>query len=226
MATRKITSQEKCDAERILALTGTYDKGTLKKAYLDQVRQWHPDVAKAKGHDPAEAEAMTKRINQAFVALMTLFDGDTATVKCGEFPEDARNHGTYQTAGATTSHVADGTQAYGQPYQDVDTQQGRGAVPRNMAAAVRYTRIVTDSNYVRWFVSGIGPHVVWALLSLAFLLFCGLTMTGVFGAGGIVMFAKLLPVFVIYDVATGRGAAVVGSIADIWAVNRAVKGSK
>lgn len=241
---KQLTPREKYDAEKLLSLTGTYDKKSLKKSYLDQVREWHPDVAAAHGHTADEAEEMTKRINNAFVALMTQFDGDVATIQCEPSPDASASAGPSATRGATAGasrqastggHArGDGGNVSGSASPDPATDQGpygqayapagRGATPRDMDAAVRYTRIVTDSSYVKWFVSGIGPHVVWAAASLAFLLACGVMMTGVFGGAGIAMCAQLLPIFVVYDVATGRGAELVLSVADIWAVNKAVRG--
>lgn len=240
----RLTPQEQYDAERLFSLSGSYDKASLKKAYLQKMREWHPDVAARHGHTTEEAEAMTKSLNNALVALMSLFVGNTKTVQCVPAPtagttgttSHATRNATGQAQQARTG--ADAQAATGRggwtPYETVADEAdeptgyehvGRGATPKNMDATIRYTRIVTDSRFIRWFVAGIGPHIVWAVASFVFLFACGALMTGVLGPGGIAMMTQLLPIFVLYDIVSNRGAEVVLSVADIWAVNKAVNGT-
>lgn len=76
----------KREAEKLLGLSGTYDKRILKKAYVTKVRTCHPDVAKAHGLDPDEAERITKQVNEAFVVLSGLFNASVTSVQCDPEP--------------------------------------------------------------------------------------------------------------------------------------------
>lgn len=255
----------KREHEQVLGLVGSYDKNSLRKAYLAKVKEWHPDAARRTGKSDEESNQMMAKINQAFVDLTGLIAGPSTTVQC----EAASHAGSTSAAGGTAS--ASGTRAShtnqskstagtsktrrgshtttsgsgsrsgasaagekaGTSYSEdkshavpTDAKESCGEVPRNMAAAMRYTRIVTSPAYVKWFVSGIGPHVMWVLMSLAILFLVGLGMSGMYGIYGIMMTVRLLPFAIIYDVVTGGGAKLVSSLADIWAVNKAVDGTK
>ena len=241
MARNGITSEEKCDAEKLLGLTGSYDKKMLKQSYSRMVREWHPDLANRNGHTTEEATKVTAQVNNAFVLLSGLFTSTVTTVQCGPLPEDVRSHAAEAKDGTNTQatwhaeQAHEGVAASGAKPDNGDYDSAtegsyqqtykRGAVPRNMAAAMRYTRIVTDSDYMKWFVTGLGPHVVWAAACLAFLAAIGFFMSGVYGPASVLMWVQILPVAIVYDIATGKGAEIVGSVADIWAVNKAVKGA-
>lgn len=254
---RRIEQHEKYEYERLLGLAGTYDKKSLKKAYLKCVREWHPDLAAKNGHTEEEASEMTKRINNAFVELSGLLPDAASTVTCETSPgttatgSRGATAGTGSATGSSSRATGSATSATASPTSTATAQGGRaatatdsrdpydvtpgeptrgsqprGAVPRNMAAAMRYTRIVTSSAFVRWFVAGIGPHVVFALATLALLALLGVCISGLYGLGGIILMVRLLPFAIIYDVITGKGAEMVGSVADIWAVNKAVNSTK
>ena len=259
---RRLEQHEKYEYEHLLGLTGTYDKKSLKKAYLKCVREWHPDLAAKNGHTDEEASEMTKKINNAFVELSGLLHDSTDTVACETSPTTTSSRGTSastgpatSTAGNATGHSPYGTtSAYGTspratatagtrdgktataagtgntyttvPDEGSSEPQPRGAVPRNMAAAMRYTRIVTSSTFVKWFVAGLGPHIMFALASLVLLVLLGVCISGLYGLGGIVLMVRLLPFAIIYDVITGKGAEMVSSLADIWAVNKAVNSTE
>ena len=129
--------------------------------------------------------------------------------------------GRTTAAGAGKARGA-ATEAEENPYE----AQPRGSMPRNMAAAMRYTRIVTSSSFIKWFVAGIGPHIVFAVAALVLLALLGVCISGLYGVGGILLMVRLLPFAIIYDIITGKGAEMVGSVADIWAVNKAVNSTK
>lgn len=234
---------EKRACEQLLGLTGTYDKKKLKKAYYAKIQEWHPDLASRNGHSQDEANAMTAKINDALVKLTGILPNSASTATCEPEPSAAgaatgastSRATTGQTRQQTTGASRQSTSAYdaapagsyeSYDYDDgygTEERQPRGAVPRNMAAARRYTNIVTDSGFIRLFVSGIGPHVLWAVLSLAVLAIIGATAFGAYGPSGILLTTRLLPIAVLYDIATGGGAEVIRSIGDMWAVNKAVR---
>lgn len=95
----------KYEAEKLLELSGTYDKRILKKAYVTKVRTCHPDVAKAHGLDPDEAERITKKVNEAFVVLSGLFNESVTSVTCDTEP--ARSSASSATSGASRSTTSD-----------------------------------------------------------------------------------------------------------------------
>lgn len=237
--------REKYEFEQLLGLAGTYDKKSLKKAYIKQVQEWHPDHAQVKGHDVEAATKRMTKINDAFVQLSGLLDTASSTVDCSPKPTG----GAAASAGATTASTgaagssarssaaaAAGEAARGYTtyterttYSDHDPRaaaQASAKTKRNMDAARRYTRIVTDPRYVRWFVTGIGPHIVWAIVSFIALTLLLSAFMFAYGAFSPLLAAECLPWAIAYDLVTGKGAELVGSMADVWAVNKAVKGLK
>lgn len=259
---RPLDKKSKYEYEHLLGLTGTYDKKILKKAYLAQIREWHPDLAERNGHSADEASEMTKKINNAFVELSGILADSSSTATCETSPDSYSTASASSTAyanasaGRTTtgstrnahstssassrakanaaSNANASSNATAEPDWGYDTVEdtgaadahARGAVPRNMAAAMRYTSIVTDTGYIKWFVDGIGPHIVFAVACAALLALVGLLMSGIYGIWGVVMMVRLTPIAIIWDIVTGKGAELVGSAADIWAVNKAVKSTK
>ena len=97
----------KYEAERILELSGTYDKRILKKAYVTKVRTCHPDVAQAHGLDPDEAERITKKVNEAFVVLSGLFNESVTSVTCDTEPSHASASST--TSGSSRASASSAT---------------------------------------------------------------------------------------------------------------------
>lgn len=257
---RPLDKKAKYEYEHLLGLAGTYDKKILKKAYLAQIREWHPDLAERNGHSADEASEMTKKINNAFVELSGILADASSTATCETSPDSysaasasstayanastgrtttdsarsASGTGTRNTSHAGTHTKATEPHATAEPDWGYDTVEdtgaadthARGAVPRNMAAAMRYTRIVTNTGYIKWFVDGIGPHIVFAVACAILLALVGLLMSGLYGIWGVVMMVRLTPIAIIWDIVTGKGAELVGSAADIWAVNKAVKSTK
>lgn len=211
MATNTMGKEQ---AERIIGLSGRYDKQQLRKAYLKMMSEWHPDVAAAHGHDPVEAEGRTKQLNEAFVTLNALFKDGVATIECD--PEHAAGvHGpaTGAAGAGDAGHAAAASPA------------ARPAA-RPSAASIRYTQIVSNPLYVRLFLSGAIPHAIWAAISVATMMF----VCSLLGDGWLSLFlggAWVVPAAsVAIDLAFGVGRNFVAELADLFAIRRAVRSAR
>lgn len=217
----------KYEAEQILGLTGSYSKQSLRKTYLRMMREWHPDVATAHGHDPIEAEAKTKKINEAFEVLNDSFPANASTVQCDSAPapgssKEPPSPGKRAYAKYAAEREAEAAEEEARNPWSVHTDPSHAAEPpkpRNVSAARIYTGIITSPTFRKLFVLGMGPHLVWVASLLAFTV-----VTALLTGGLAIAFGELILVFGIgADILFGFGAECVTSFADVWAVNKAVK---
>lgn len=240
---------EKGVAERILEMTGTYDKAILKKAYMKKVRTCHPDVAKVNGLTQEEAERITKQVNEAFVVLSGLFDPDVTVVTCdGYRDEGTASTGTRPSADAQANRTSTGaTAATGttskktaprpQPaaprprpvstdfeYEYVADTQTRPANVRNMEAARRYTRIVTSPLYVRLNTDAVFAGGLFAVVLVGIAFVLGALAIAAGSVGNAAAFVPWAAIGGAVAMFTGFGAEVTRGVADIHAVNKATQG--
>lgn len=76
-------------AEEVLELTGEYTKSDLRKAFANQARCYHPDVASQHGIDEENANDLMTEVNAAFKYLSDFFKDDPrATIRASVSDDD------------------------------------------------------------------------------------------------------------------------------------------
>ena len=76
-------------AEEVLELTGEYTKSDLRKAFANQARHYHPDVASQHGIDEENANDLMTEVNAAFKYLSDFFKDDPrATIRASVSDDD------------------------------------------------------------------------------------------------------------------------------------------
>lgn len=108
------------EAEELLDLPETYTKADLRRRYAAVAREYHPDVARRRGHTPAEAQRMMADANIAYTYLLGLFDGEgEQRIRRGAWGGFAGGSGIESGfAGADWRQGVDesGASAWGRPY--------------------------------------------------------------------------------------------------------------
>lgn len=73
----------KSEAEEVLGVPERYSRADLRHCYAALAREYHPDVARQRGHGEAEAEEQMARINVAYSCLLSFFDDDDQVLRRG-----------------------------------------------------------------------------------------------------------------------------------------------
>lgn len=103
------------DAEQILGLPDQYNRETLRKAYTDLARVYHPDRAAESGLSQAQAQARMVQVNKAYQFLRGQFAGNNAerTVVRGSWETAAASSGIESGFAGVDWRAGYGTHNYG-----------------------------------------------------------------------------------------------------------------
>lgn len=111
----------KTEAEEVLQLPERYSKADLRRCYAALAREYHPDVARQRGHSPEEAEARMAQINIAYDCLQAFFDGgEGQVVRRGLWDSAAEGSGIENGFGDTDWRAGADRRSSGYGWSSVD----------------------------------------------------------------------------------------------------------